>query len=120
MYYKGARAILVAYDVTSVNSFEGAKKWIQEIEANTSNILVVLVANKVDLVSKRVVTKDNAKNLADMKGFMYHETSAKENLGVNEVFETIAVKMKEMNIINESSINIQNTLVQENKYNCAC
>ena len=35
MYYKGAKAIIVVYDITDANSFDGAKKWISEIETNT-------------------------------------------------------------------------------------
>jgi small GTP-binding protein len=120
MYYKGAKAIIVAYDVTSLNSFEGAKKWIQEIEANTTNVLIVLVANKVDLAAKRVVSKETAKTLADVKGFMYHETSAKDNLGVFELFDAIALKLKEMNIKSESNINILNGAEEQNKSSCAC
>jgi small GTP-binding protein len=120
MYYKGARAIIVAFDLTSMNSFEGAKKWIQEIEANISNIIVVIVGNKVDLIQKRVVNKENAKNYADQKGFMYYETSAKDNVGVFDVFDSIAIKLKEMNIKNESNIKIQNGSQEENKSGCAC
>jgi small GTP-binding protein len=120
MYYKGARAIIVAFDVTSINSFEGGKKWIQEIEANTTNIFVALIGNKVDLIQKRVVNKENAKNFADLKGFMYYETSAKDNVGVFEVFDAIAMKLKEINIKNESNINIQNAAQEENKSSCAC
>lgn len=120
MYYKGAKAIIVAYDVTSMNSFEGAKKWIQEIEANTSNIIVVLVGNKMDLIQKRVVNKENAKNFADLKGFMYYETSAKDNVNVFEAFDAIAMKLKEINIKNESNINILNAAQEDNKSSCAC
>jgi len=120
MYYKGAKAIIVSYDVTSINSFEGAKKWIQEIEANTTNVIIVLVANKVDLSSKRVVAKETAKNLAESKGFMYHETSAKDNLGVFELFDAIATKLKEMNIKSENNININNGSEEQIKSRCGC
>ena len=120
MYYKGAKAIIVSYDVTSINSFEGAKKWIQEIEANTTNIIIVLVANKVDLSTKRVVAKETAKNLAESKGFMYHETSAKDNLGVFELFDNIASKLKEMNIKTENNININSGSEEQIKSRCGC
>jgi len=120
MYYKGAKSIIVSYDVTSINSFEGAKKWIQEIEANTTNVIIVLVANKVDLSSKRVVAKETAKNLAESKGFMYHETSAKDNSGVFELFDAIATKLKEMNIKSENNININNGSEEQIKSRCGC
>jgi small GTP-binding protein len=106
MYYKGAKAIIVAFDVSSSNSFDGAKKWLTEIESNTNNILMVLLANKIDL-ENRIVSKETAKNFADGKNIVYFEASAKENLNVKEVFDFIAGKIKEMNIKSNNTINIK-------------
>lgn len=106
MYYKGARAIIVAFDVTSVASFDGAKRWMNEIETNTSNILVILLGNKID-IENRLVSKESAKSYADAKSAHYFETSAKENLNVKEVFEFIATKIKEMNITQSNNLSIK-------------
>jgi len=104
MYYKGAKAIIVAFDVTSQASFEGAKKWLNEIESNTANICIVLMANKIDLDTARVVSREQAQNLADDKGITYFETSAKMDVNVKEIFEFIAMKIKEMNIKNNTQV----------------
>jgi len=31
MYYKGAKAAIIVYDITSVDSFRRAKEWITEL-----------------------------------------------------------------------------------------
>jgi small GTP-binding protein len=121
MYYKGAKAIIVAFDITSTTSFDGAKKWLQEIESNTSNILIVLIANKVDLESKRIISKETAKTFAEQKNIIYFETSAKDNINVSEVFEFIASEIKKMNVKSNNVINIkQDAIVQDNSNKCGC
>jgi small GTP-binding protein len=122
MYYKGAKAIIVAYDVSSVTSFDGAKKWMNEIESNTSNIIIVLLANKIDLET-RLISKETAKNFADAKNIYYFEASAKKNIGVKEVFEFIATKIKELDLKNiTNSINIKKDAVNinNNEKMCGC
>jgi small GTP-binding protein len=120
MYYKGARAIIIAYDVTSIVSFDGAKKWLQEIESNTSNILIILIANKIDLESKRIVSKDMAKNFAEQKNIIYYETSAKDNINIKEVFDYIAKEIKNLNLKNDNSINIKQEVNTQSSQGCSC
>ena len=38
MYYKGAKAIIIAFDLTCLKSFQNAEKWLTEVE---SNVLIV-------------------------------------------------------------------------------
>jgi small GTP-binding protein len=121
MYYKGAKAIIVAFDVGSAGSFDGAKKWMNEIESNTNNMIIILLANKIDL-EKRGVSRETAKNFADGKNINYFETSAKENLNVKEVFEFIAGKIKESNFKSNNSINIKQEIsdVRTEGKTCGC
>jgi small GTP-binding protein len=50
MYYRGAEAAIVVYDVTSFESFEGAKSWVRELKLNGQpNVVIALAANKGDL-----------------------------------------------------------------------
>lgn len=119
MYYKGAKAIIVAFDITSSTSFDGAKKWLSEIASNIANICIVLIANKIDLDSKRAVSKEAAENFADQKNITYFECSAKDNINVKEVFEFIAGKIKEMNIKSNDAINIkQDTNIETSDRSC--
>jgi GTPase SAR1 family protein len=57
MYYRGAQAAVVVYDLTNPETFARAKSWIKELQRQANpNIVIALVANKLDLNSKRTVT----------------------------------------------------------------
>jgi len=86
MYYKGAKAIIIVFDITSADSFDGAKSWVKEIESNINSTILILVGNKIDLDEKRKISYENAKNFAKMKQIQYFECSAKTNHGIKEIF----------------------------------
>ncbi|RZB62472.1 ras-related protein Rab5A isoform X2 [Glycine max] len=56
MYYRGAAAAIVVYDISSVDTFVRAKKWVQELQTHgNQKSVMALVANKSDLEPKREV-----------------------------------------------------------------
>jgi len=97
MYYKGAKAIIVVFDITNKESFEGAKKWIEEIEQNNKGTLIFLIANKIELISKRTISEEIIKEYTEKKKIDYLECSAKENLKIKESFEYIGNKISVAN-----------------------
>ena len=59
MYYRGAAAAIVVYDVTNPASFDGAKSWVRELQRRGDpNVVIALAANKADLEDKRKVSKE--------------------------------------------------------------
>ena len=54
----------------------------------------LLVGNKSDLTSKRVVSFDAAKEFADNLGIEFLETSAKNATNVEQAFMTMAAQIK--------------------------
>lgn len=92
MYYRGAQAAIVVYDVTSQDSFEAAKAWIKELKKKMEpGVVLALVANKVDLgPGMRRIEADEGRLLATDSGLLYAETSAKTALNVHELFLEIA------------------------------
>uniref|UniRef100_A0A0A9XSY7 Ras-related protein RABF2a n=2 Tax=Lygus hesperus TaxID=30085 RepID=A0A0A9XSY7_LYGHE len=48
MYYRGAAAALIMYDIADRQSYENAKTWIIELQhQGSSNVIVAFVGNKV-------------------------------------------------------------------------
>jgi len=94
MYYRGAAAALVVYDITSYDSFTGAKTWIEELQRQGSaDIVIGLSGNKCDLESKREVPKDEAKQYSIDNSLIFFETSAKTGDNVQAMFHQIALKL---------------------------
>lgn len=94
MYYRGAQAAVVVYDITSQESFTRAKAWIKELQRQANpNIIIALTGNKVDLADKRAVDVDEAQTYADENELIFMETSAKTAANVSDVFLAIARKL---------------------------
>ncbi|KAA3490124.1 ras-related protein RHN1-like [Gossypium australe] len=141
MYYRGAAAAIVVYDITNSvtssrsfypilsltclcsydqasisfvsmhscsvsdcpydqmmvlfqESFERAKKWVQELQRRGNpNLIMFLVANKVDLEEKRAVGNEEGEVYAKENGLTFMETSAKTAQNVSELFYEIAKRL---------------------------
>uniref|UniRef100_A0A7S1C9T0 Ras-related protein Rab-5C n=1 Tax=Bicosoecida sp. CB-2014 TaxID=1486930 RepID=A0A7S1C9T0_9STRA len=92
MYYRGAQAAIVVYDITRKATFERAQAWVQQLQqAASAETVIALAGNKCDCPdSAREVDALSARALADSKGLLFMETSAKESINVTELFERIA------------------------------
>ena len=84
-----SKGAIVVFDVTCKKSFEKTGYWLEQIKENSKDIPVVLFGNKCDS-ERREVSYDEVRQYADKKGILYFETSAKNNIGVKEGFETIS------------------------------
>ena len=67
LYYRGAHAAAVVFDVGSERSFRRAQHWVGELRRNAAGQpLLVLVGNKADLpLEERAVEAEEARALAD-------------------------------------------------------
>ena len=59
------------------------------VEQNCSWVDRILVGNKCDDTDRKAVLTEDAKRFADYSGIQLFETSAKENINVDEVFRAI-------------------------------
>ncbi len=86
-YYRNAAGILIAYDVTNGESFVNTKRWIEEVKNNCGDdgVPIVLVGNKCDSPNK-VVSLNDQQEYARLMNLQFFETSAKDNINVDEVF----------------------------------
>jgi len=94
MFYKDANAAVMVYDVTRAESFEELKNyWAKQIKENSpENIILVIAANKSDLIEQEQVDEGEARNFAKELNAIFISTSAKSSEGINSLFEEIAKK----------------------------
>jgi Ras-related protein Rab-32 len=102
VYYKEAVGAFIVFDVTRVSTFEAVQKWKHDIDSkvhlpNGDKVPVVLLANKCDLAKEGLVKNSNQMDqYCDEKGFVgWFETSAKENLNINQAAEFLVQKIIE-------------------------
>ncbi|XP_060063031.1 uncharacterized protein LOC132543533 [Ylistrum balloti] len=94
-FYRGAHGIMLVYDVTDMQSFRHVRDWIQEVDKyGGGDTTMILVGNKSDMNSKRLVTYDMGKEYAESLGISFVETSAKSSTNVESLFVTMASEIK--------------------------
>eukprot|EP00636_Phaeomonas_parva_P012025 CAMPEP_0118876434 /NCGR_PEP_ID=MMETSP1163-20130328/17132_1 /TAXON_ID=124430 /ORGANISM="Phaeomonas parva, Strain CCMP2877" /LENGTH=203 /DNA_ID=CAMNT_0006812043 /DNA_START=45 /DNA_END=656 /DNA_ORIENTATION=+ len=95
-YFRGAQGILLVYDVTDRNSFNSVQNWVNQIQQSAdAQVSRILIGNKCDMEEKREVSRQDGEQLAAMLGIQFFETSAKDDLNVEEAFVTIAREVKD-------------------------
>ena len=80
----------MCYDATNPESFDGVKRWLSEIgRLACENINIMIAGTKIDMADKVDVSSDAARDLADACDASFVECSAKDNICVDEMFDTI-------------------------------
>lgn len=83
------------YDVTDQESFNNVKQWMNEIDRYANEkVNKMLVGNKCDLTTKKVVDYNAAKEFAESLKIPFLETSAKNSTNVEQAFITMAAEIK--------------------------
>lgn len=85
-YYRNTHGVIIVYDVTNPESFVNVKRWLNEISQNCDSVCKILVGNKNDDPSKKQVDTQDAMRFGESVGVRVFETSAKENINVEEMF----------------------------------
>ena len=101
-YYQGTDGIILVFDLTSENSFNKLKSWINEISENTEKAQIILVGNKADLIERKI-DEDKAETFAKQRDMKYIETSAKEGTNILLLFEELALDINKKKQ-NDSSV----------------
>uniref|UniRef100_A0A0B7B6E7 Ras-related protein Rab-24 n=2 Tax=Arion vulgaris TaxID=1028688 RepID=A0A0B7B6E7_9EUPU len=94
IYYRGAKAAIVCYDLTDKSSFDRARFWIGELQKHEEGCKIYLCGTKYDLIEenpdlRRIDAKETKALALDVRGAVY-ETSSKSGKDIDEIFIKIA------------------------------
>ncbi len=91
-YYKGANCAFIVYDVTRRETFDEAIDfWLEDAQKRLGNVPFVLIGNKIDLEDKREITKEEGLEKAKKLKSFFIETSALNNINVQDTFKIIGI-----------------------------
>lgn len=86
-YFRNSHGFIFVYDILNMKSFENVDEWVNTaVNINENYIVSYLIGNKCDNEEKREVKKSEGQDYAKKKGFLFKETSAKDDKNVKEIF----------------------------------
>ncbi|CAD5118783.1 DgyrCDS7462 [Dimorphilus gyrociliatus] len=87
-HWSNPSLLMLVYDVTSETSFSSCSKWLSRVQSIKSHGTVpgVLVANKVDLTERRIISTKEGEEFANNNKLDYFEVSAKSMENVEQPF----------------------------------
>jgi len=95
-FYEGAQSALIIIDRTRPDNLKSIDIWHNEIKKYVgTDVDIILVGNKSDLIENIGISEDEIKDVADEKSFHYILTSAKTGENVHDAFLYIAYKFLE-------------------------
>ncbi|KAL6523682.1 Ras-related protein RABH1e [Orobanche gracilis] len=103
-YIRDSSVAVIVYDVANRQSFLNTSKWIEEVRTERgSDVIIVLVGNKTDLVDKRQVSIEEGDAKAREFGVMFIETSAKAGFNIKlPLFRKIAAALPGMETLSST------------------
>ena len=90
-YYNGVNGIVIAFDLSEAGAIKKLNGWLSKLKENIDStvIPIVIAGTKCDL--KNIQIKKEAINvIASLHKSKYFETSAKNNINVDEAFQYLA------------------------------
>lgn len=94
MYYRGAAAAIIVYDISRASTFKTLKTWVDELKnQGPKEIAIAIAGNKADLEDSREVDRSMALAYAEEIGAMYLETSAKDDVNVQDIFVQLSNRL---------------------------
>ncbi|KAH3732993.1 ras protein [Pelomyxa schiedti] len=97
-YYRDATGIVLMFDVTNPESFGRVEEWLSEVARYTSSedcVRVMIVANKIDLDSNRLVPRAEVQEFASRHVLEFRELSAIDpKLDINGFFQSFVEEIE--------------------------
>ena len=87
-YFNQVDAIVLVFDMTEADTFEGVLRWFKQIQ-EVKECPIVILGNKCDLKDALNVTKDDLDEVSEQISVACFETSAHSAENVDRAFLTI-------------------------------
>ena len=109
-YFQNSDGILLVFDITNKDSFNNIKKWYDDVISYSGvKAKKLLIGNKKDMKNNVKITKDDIIQFTKQNRMKFIETSAKNNINVEEAFQKIIDliidKMSNEDLLEEFGIN---------------
>ncbi|XP_066934856.1 ras-related protein Rab-24-like [Clytia hemisphaerica] len=110
IYYRGAKAAVVCFDLTDDNSWDRARFWIQEVHGHEEECKIYLCGTKRDLLEHqdRAIDYHDTTDYADTISAKLFETSSKTGENIEELFTEIATEYMKIGMSSVEDPNIVN------------
>jgi small GTP-binding protein len=125
--YRNVDGIIITYDTTNFNSFLNLDKWIERAKdmVDLDKIEVIIIGTKSDLIEERQVPIDYVIDFVKKHETKYLETSSKDNINVDIVFnvfiEAVYKKMSNgENKIPKKIVKLNRQVLSDNSYTFNC
>ena len=119
-FYLNASIGILVYDIRRKQSFEAIKDyWHEQLkEFGEENMVFGVAGNKCDLFQEEEVSEEEGKKFAKSIGAIFHLTSCKESIGIDDLFEECGKKYLEVNnLISETKKGNDKIVLDKNKVN---
>ncbi|KAI0784052.1 P-loop containing nucleoside triphosphate hydrolase protein [Abortiporus biennis] len=107
-----ADGFLLVYPVNSRDAFEripACHKHILGVRGVNTPYPIILVGNKTDLLSERLVSTQEGQELASQLGCKFFETSAKLDINVTEAFHTLLGDIAKCKAAQVAALQVEST-----------
>ena len=123
---KNCLGSLIVYDVSDKKSFQLVDKYLDNVysKKDKKKFPIILIGNKCDLDEEREISFEEGKKKADSYQIDFYETSAKNNINVENVFKYLTDKIVQMNQneflvgIDVNHFELKNNKEEKKKGNC--
>ncbi len=97
-FYRDSDAAIIVYSLEEnqlgSRSFKNITRWLQEVKQFCGDIPIILLANKVDLISENELDHSKIQKIVKKNNFLgFYITSAKTSQGVHTAFDTLIERL---------------------------
>lgn len=112
-YYINSDCVLLCFSTSDEKTFKNIKSWYESAKSHASaNTIYFLVGTKID--EPQIVSSEQIENFCRINSMEYIETSARNNIGINDAFNKIVKKLE--NIKDTAVVKLD--IVQKKKKQC--